>query len=253
MSPRCLYAYAMGYLIRTLTVLVAFSPAAVPQTSDVAQIDRRGESAILSVNTFSPLDAVSTKLESQFGIAVSAEDPFFLFRGDLMDISREDPTVRAGVLVPARWGFEVRFPTNPDGSPQNVRTLLESIVAEANLRSPFAYRLDEVGGAFFFVPTRTRDAQGQSVAMTPLLDRPVTIPAGVRRIHESASLIAADLSRQTGLQVSCCQSVIAGYPWGMEELMFAANNESARSVLMRLGLNHWHMRCDDKFCFIEMR
>ena len=184
---------------------------------------------------------------------MSAEDPVFQFRGDMMDISREDPSVRAGVLVPARWGFEVRFPINPDGSPQNVRALLASIVAEANLRSPFAYRLDEVGGAFFFVPTRTRDAQGRSIAMTPLLDRPVTIPAGIRRIHESAALMAADLSRQTGLQVSCCQSVIAGYPWGMEEVMFSANNEPARSVLMRLGLNHWHMRCDDKFCFIDMR
>ena len=243
----------MGYLIRTLTVLVACSSAAVPQTSDIAQIERRGDSAILSVNTFGPLDAIATKLESQFGIAVGAEDPMFQFRGDMMDISREVPRVRPGTLVPARWGFEVRFPTNPDGSPQDVRALLESIVAEANLRSPFAYRLDERGGAFFFVPTRTHDAQGQSVAMTPLLDRPVTIPAGVRRIHESASLMAADLSRQTGLQVSCCQSVIAGYPWGMEELMFSANNEPARSVLMRLGMNHWHMRCDDKFCFIEMR
>jgi hypothetical protein len=86
-----------------------------------------------------------------------------------------------------------------------------------------------------------------------LLDRLVTIPPGVRRINESASLMAADLSRQTGLRVSCCQSAIAGYPWGMEEVMFAANNEPARSVLRRLGLNHWHVRCDEKFCFIDMR
>ncbi len=35
--------------------------------------------------------------------------------------------------------------------------------------------------------------------------------------------------------------------------MFAASNEPARSVLRRLGLNRWHMRCDEKFCFIEMR
>jgi hypothetical protein len=244
---------AMGYLIRTLTVLVAVSPAAVPQTSDVAQIERRGDSAVLSVNTFRPLDAIATQLESQFGIAVSAEDPVFQFRGDMMDISLEVPRVRPGTLVPARWGFEMRIPLNSGGSPQNVRELLADIVAEANLRSPFAYRLDEFGGAFFFVPTRTRDAQGRSIAMTPMLDRPVTIPAGVRRIHESASLMAADLSRQTGLRVSCCQSAIAGYPWGMEEVMFAANNEPARSVLGRLGLNHWHMRCDDKFCFIDMR
>ena len=244
---------AMRYPIRMLTILVAISPAAVPQTSDVAQIERHGDYAVLSVNTFRPLDAIATRLESQLGIAVSAEDPVFQFRGDMMDISLEVPRVRSGTLVPARWGFEVRFPVNPDGSPQNVRELLAGIVAEANLRSPFAYRVDEVSGAFFFVPTRTRDAQGRSIAMTPMLDWPVTIPAGVRPIHESASLMAAGLSQQTGLRVSCCQSVIAGYPWGMEEVMFAANHEPARSVLRRLGLNHWHMRCDDKFCFIDMR
>ena len=243
----------MGYLLRTLTVLVAISPAAAPQTSEVAQIERHDDSAVLSVNTFRPLDAIATKLESQFGIAVSAEDPVFQFRGDMMDISLEVSRVRPGTLVPARWGFEMRIPLNSGGSPQNVRELLAAVAAEANLRSPFGYRLDEFGGAFFFVPTRTRDAEGRSIAMTPLLDRPVTIPPGIRRINESAALRAGDLLRQTGLRVSCCQSAIAGYPWGMEEVMFAANNEPARSVLRRLGLNHWHMRCDDKFCFIDMR
>jgi hypothetical protein len=243
----------MRYLVRIFTMLAAISSAATPQTSDVAQIERRGDSAVLSVHTFRPLDAIATALHSQFGIAVSAEDPMFQFRGDMMDISLEVPKVRPGVLVPARWRFEVRFPVNPDGSPRNVRELLAGIVAEANLRSPFSYRLDEVAGVFNFVPTRTRDAQGRSIAMTPLLDRLVNIPPGIRRIHESAALMAADLSRQTGLQVSCCQSVIAGYPWGMEEIMFAANNEPARSVLRRMGLNLWHARCDEKYCFIDMR
>jgi len=246
-------ATAMGHLIRTLTVILAIAPVAVPQTSDVARIDRQGDSAVLSVNTFRPLDAIATELESQFGITVSAEDPAFQFRGDMMDISLEDPRLRSGTLVPARWGFEVQFPVNPDGSPKNVQNLLASIVREANARSPFAYRLDETGGAFFFVPTRTRDAQGRSIPMTPLLDRLVTIPPGLMRINEGAALMAAELSRQTGLRVSCCQSFVAGYPWGMEQIMFAAGNEPARSILRRLGLNHWHVRCDEKFCFINMR
>jgi hypothetical protein len=65
----------MGLLMRTLTVLVALSPAAAPQTPDVAHVERSGDSAVLSVHTFRPLDAVATALESQLGIAVSAEDP----------------------------------------------------------------------------------------------------------------------------------------------------------------------------------
>src|SRR5215469_4448483 len=122
----------MVYLIRTLTIFVAITPVAVPQTSDLAQIERRGDSAVLSVNTFRPLDAIAAELELRFGIAVSAEDPLFQFRGDMMDISVEVPRVRPGTLVPARWGFEVPFPVNPDSSLQNVRELLAGIVAEAN-------------------------------------------------------------------------------------------------------------------------
>jgi hypothetical protein len=108
----------MGYLIRTLTIFVAITPVAVAQTSDLAQIERRGDPAVLSVNS------IATELELRFGIAVSAEDPLFQFRGDMMDISVEVPRVRPGTLVPGRWGFEVPFPVNPDGSPQNVRELL---------------------------------------------------------------------------------------------------------------------------------
>lgn len=155
--------------------------------------------------------------------------------------------------IPARWGFEVQFPVTPDGSPRDARNLLRSIVTAANDQSKSAYRLDENGDAFSFVPTRTHDVQGRSIAVPPLLDRPVTIPPGVRRIHESASLMAEELSKQTGLQVNCCQSFIAGYPWGMEEVAFAANGEQARAVLRRLGLNRWHARCDEAFCFIDMR
>jgi hypothetical protein len=239
--------------MRILAALLLTSIAATAQDPDVASIERHGEVSTLSVHTFRPLDAVATALESQFGIAVGAEDPIFQFQGDMMDISLEVSKVRPGTLVPARWGFEVQFPVNADGSARDTGDLLRSIVTAANAQSGYAYRLDEDRGAFSFVPTRSHDAQGRSIAVTPLLDRLVTIPAGIRRINESAWLMAQELSRQTGLQVSCCQSFVAGYPWGMENMTFAANAEPARAVLKRLGLNHWHVRCDRAFCFIDMR
>ena len=105
-----------------------------------------------------------------------------------MDISKEEPRVRPGRSVPARWGFEVQFPIRQDGSPNSVRALLEAIVAAANARSHFMYRIDDDGTAFFFVPTQTRDRRGQTVTVTPLLDRQVTIPPSIRSLAESASL-----------------------------------------------------------------
>jgi hypothetical protein len=231
-----------------LILRAAIVPAAAPRNAEDAKIERHGDTAVISVHTFRPLDAIAEELESEFGIAVSAEDPVFQFRGDMMDISPEDPRLRAGTLVPARWGFEVTFSINPDGSPKSAQDILASIVAEANRHSDFGWRLDKMDGVYFFVPTRTHDAQGRVVAATALLDRPVTIPPGLRRINESAELLAADLSRQTGLNVSCCEGPIGGIPWGMDQMTFSADHEPARSVLLRLGLRHWHARCDMDFC-----
>jgi hypothetical protein len=241
---------AAGMLLILAAAIAAVAPAAAPSRPEEAKLERHGDSAVLSVHTFRPLDAIADTLELEFGIAVSAEDPVFQFPGDMMDISAEVPRLRPGTLVPARWGFELTFPLNPDGSPQNAQDLLTSIVAEANRHSAFGWRLDKTDGVYFFVPTRTHDAQGRLVTATPLLDRLVTIPAGLRRLNESAELMAADLSRQTGLNVSCCEGPIAGYPWGMEQTNFSADREPARSVLLRLGLRHWHVRCDMDFCGI---
>ncbi|HVV44316.1 MAG TPA: hypothetical protein VHC72_03900 [Bryobacteraceae bacterium] len=234
-----------------LVILAAILPAAAPQNAEEAKIERHGDSAVISVHTFRPLEAIADELGSEFGIPVSAEDPVFQFRGDMMDISREVPRLRPGTLAPARWGFQITFPLKPDGSPRDPQELLTGIVAEANRQSPFGWRLDKAEGVYFFVPTRTHDANGQSVAATALLDRPVTIPPGIRRINESAELMANDLSKQTGLRVSCCQGPIGGYPWGMEQMPFSADHEPARSVLLRLGLRRWHASCDLQFCFIN--
>jgi len=63
----------MKHAIRILTMLAAIAPAAVPQRAEEAKLERHGDSAVLSVHTFRPLDAVAEELESEYGIPVSAE------------------------------------------------------------------------------------------------------------------------------------------------------------------------------------
>jgi hypothetical protein len=222
--------------------LVAGLPGAAQ--SELPTIDRHGDHATLTVDMCRPLHAIATAFD------ISAEDPFYLFAGDMTDASLEISKLKPGTLVPKKHKIQVDFPINPDGSPRDLRELLKSVVDAENAQSPFAYKLHTEGG-FLFVPTRTRDAQGRSIEITPLLDRQVTIPHGTRMIRESAEMMAQELSKQTGLQVSCCQSVVAGYPWGMEYLTFEANHEAARSVLRRLGLYRWQVRCDMDVCVID--
>src|SRR4051794_33373800 len=102
---------------RTILLLVASGLAVTAQQSDLAIVERHGQDATLTVDTFRPLDAIATRLEEEFGLVVSAEDPFYLCLGDLMDISIEVPRVRNGTLVPRRRKLEVHFPVNSDGFP----------------------------------------------------------------------------------------------------------------------------------------
>lgn len=57
-----------------LVLFATLASMAAPQPSDDARVERQGNSAVLSVHTFRPLDAIAMKLGSELGVAVSAED-----------------------------------------------------------------------------------------------------------------------------------------------------------------------------------
>ena len=110
--------------------------AASAQSSDDATIVRHGDHATITANTPRPLDAVATAL------GVGYEDPFYMFRGDMMDISAEVPRLKPGTLVPKRQKIEVDFPVDANGSPRDFRDLLQRIADQPNAQSGFAYRVD---------------------------------------------------------------------------------------------------------------
>lgn len=259
----------MAKLMR-LCVTIGLLPCAFAvsaQTPEAGRIERAGDQAVLIVDAPRPVDSAAITLAQEFGIAVSVEDPPYVFRDDVKDVTSEvsrTPNPPRRVLIPKGGRLEVRFTLNSDGLPQDVPGLLRDIVAVANARLPFAYRVESDGNRFTLLPTRTRDVLGQVTEITPLMDRRVTIPAGTRSIAATAVLMADALSAQTGLRVSCCQGAGTGIPWGMTEIAFKANNEPARSVLTRLitaaspGQSrrvYWLQRCDplpSQWCFINL-
>jgi hypothetical protein len=170
-----------------------------------------------------------------------------------------------------RHAIEVRFSTSGNGHPDNAARLLRQLADAANREMPYEYRLDVSGSDYALVPTRTRNSNGDLEEVLPLLDRNVTISPGTRSIAEHAKLMADELTKQTGLRISCCQSLVAGVPWGMAEVRFEADHKPAREVLKSLILieqqansqasgrhpdyDHWVVRCagtGDPYCFIEV-
>lgn len=249
--------------MRRLCVCLAWSSGfLLAQSPELGRIERHGDRATLIVESPRPVDSAAMTVAQRFGVRINAEDPLYIYKDDV-EPSREK-RIRPGTLIPKGGRLEVDFFVRPDGSPEDIRGLLGSLVQKANAQFPFAYRLNSDGDSFELIPTRTRDAQGRSVEITPLLDRRVTIPPGTRTIAETAKLMTDALSAQTGLRVNCCQGVVAGIPWGMGSVMLEAREEPARSVLKRLIMSslqgqpnkyYWLQRCDPQpsgWCFINL-
>lgn len=210
---------------------------AIAQPPEAGRIVRNGDTATLIVDSGRPVDSAAITLAEQFGIVVSVEDPPYIYREDIKDVAAEFSRVKnlpSRMLVPKGGRLEVRFDLGAHGAPANIRALLQRVANAANAAFPFAYRIDETHGALALVPTRTRDLLGRVVEITPLMDRRVTIPLGTRTMIETARLMTDALSAQTGVHVSCCQSVVGGVPWGLPVVKFEAHDEPARSVLRRL-------------------
>jgi hypothetical protein len=238
------------------------------QTPELGRIERNGTEAILIVDGGRPVDSAASTLAEAYGIRINVEDPVYIFKDDIEDVTAtvaKGPIGNHRVLVPKGGRLEVRFSLNADGKPVDAAGVVRSLVEAANARFPFQYRLDVDGNWFTIVPTRTRDQFGQSIPAIPLMDRRVTIVAGVRPIWESAKFMADALSVQTGLQVSCCQAFVAGVPWGLGQALFSANDQSARSALKWLittargnqpAAEYWLQRCDplpSGWCFINLK
>ena len=250
---------------RLILSLLCCSAAAIAQDNpEAGRVERNGDRATLIVDGPRPVDSAAITLAQEFGMRVNAEDPPYVFKDDVTapDFSRY-PTLRRDVRIPKGGRLEVGFRIKPNGSPEDIPGLLNSLREAANAQFPFAYRLDVDGDWYSLVPTKTRDVLGRVIEITPLLDRHVTIPPGKRSIAASAQLMADALSAQTGLRVSCCQVGVAGIPWGIAEVRFEAHDEPARDVLKRLikaaagrrETEYWLQRCDplpSTWCFINV-
>ncbi|HSY31744.1 MAG TPA: hypothetical protein VLA42_07130 [Verrucomicrobiae bacterium] len=219
---------------------------------------------------------VGGMLADRYGIKVSVEAPKWAFSGDTEDVAVADPAFseqhdHIHYEVMRRHAIEVRFSTTGNGHPDDVAGLLRQLADAANREMPYEYRLDVSGDDYALVPTRTRNSKGDLEDVSPLLDRNVTISSGIRSIAEHANLMADALTKQTSWRIGCCQSLVAGVPWGMAEVRFEADHKPAREVLKSLILieqqansqgssrhpdyDHWVVRCDGTgapWCFINV-
>ncbi len=118
---------------------------AIAQSPEAGHIVRNGDTATLMVDSGRPVDLAAITLAEQYGIVVSVEDPPYIYREDIKDVTAEvsrDRTPPNRVLVPKGGRLEVTFDLGAHGAPANVRAVLQRLVDAANAAFPFAYRID---------------------------------------------------------------------------------------------------------------
>lgn len=259
--------------------LLFWSTLAAAQSSECASASRSGDEVTLRAESWDPVMVIGRELAHRYGISVSVEDPKWAFPLDTEDVAVADPKFSAErhdthYLMMKSHVLQLTFYVSRNGTPEGVPRVLRQLAEAANREMTYAYRLDEdeSEGNYALVATKAPNRAGGMVNIEPLLDHLVTIPSGTRSISLHASLMAKELSRQTGLNVSCCQAFVAGVPWGMASIPFEANDRPARDVLRELiraedkanstspirhpSFDHWMVRCDGTgapWCFIEVQ
>jgi len=264
-----------GFVFLLAGLLVTSLIGGAQSPNDCASVKENRDEVTLRAESWDPVLNIGRTLADRYGISVSVEAPKWAFPGDTEDVAVADPAFseqhdNIHYDIMKRHAIELRFSTSGNKHPDDVARLLRQVADAANREMPYGYRLDVSGGDYALVPTRTRNSNGDLEDVLPLLDRNVTIPLGTRSIAEHASLMADELSKQTGLHIGCCQALVAGVPWGMAKIRFEADNKPAREVLKWLILteqqansqasswhpnyDHWVVRCDGTgapWCFIE--
>jgi hypothetical protein len=255
-----------GSLFFFAALLVPSIPSHPSNSDDCASSRETLFETTFRAESWDPVVTLGRSLYDRYGINISVESPKWSFPFDTEDVAVADPDFSAShgnihYRVMKRHAIEVRFPTSEDGKPTDIPRLVQLVSEAANEEMPYGYRIDHFGSdAYALVPTTTKNADGHVEAAIPLLDREISIPFGKRTIMQHGDKLADELSKQSGLQVGCCQSSVGGVPWGMAEIDFGADKKPAREILRTLisleeqanqqsgsrhpSYDHWLLRCD---------
>lgn len=267
-------AFITGICIYACSLLIC-STRCIAQSSECASIAVDANEILLSASSWDPVLAIGRTLADKYGISVSIEAPKWAFPIDAEDVAVADPEYSAKhnnihYQVMRRHLVQVRVQGSKKSGPDNVAASLHQVADAANKEMPYAYRVDVNNGEYTLVPTKTRNSAGLTEEVQPLLDRHITIPEATRAISEHGRILAEQLSAQTGLHISCCQTFVAGVPWGMAKISFGADDKPAREVLNALiqleqqtntggaihpEYNHWEVSCDGTgapWCLIDV-
>jgi hypothetical protein len=237
----------------------------VAKIHEYGRIEWHGDTAQLIAGGSWPLHLAALTLSSCLGISVSAEDPRYLWLGDLLDVTApkfaaNHPNQHAYAAKPGK--VAVSFEVGRDGLPIDTTKLLEDAVDQVNEQQPWHFRLQhdvrQGHGFFVFAPTATHNESGQLIQINSWLDQRITIRPTTAPIDAISNTFAESLTSKTGYHFSCCHDFDMESVVSVKTIHFGAADQIARLVLEDLMIadpdgGSYRLVCepmDKRFCFI---
>jgi hypothetical protein len=234
---------------------------------EYGHIEWHGDTAQLIAGGSRTLHMAALTLSSCLGISVSAEDPHYIWLGDLLDVTApqwaaQHPDRHVYAAKPGKVALS--FEVGHDGQPVDTTKLLEDAVDQVNQQRPWHFRLQQdarQGHSFFtFVPTASHNESGQLEEVNSWLDDRITIPATTAPVMTIASTLAEELTSHTGYHFYCCQVLVAGQAWGSRAIRYESTDQTGRIILEDLmiadgGSTSYLQSCepmDKRWCFITV-
>lgn len=208
----------------------------------ISMFAQSATSITVQVSSPRPLADAAAQLELQTGIAINYEDTPYAFAGDTSDVTRsvmpaanQAAYPNARIIIPKGGALSISpIPTsagtNPTTTESNAINAL--IGAYSANQLPGTYMSLWQDGAFFLVPSTSRNASGSETALVPVLSVPVTIPVAERTAIDTLTAILDQVKTSSGVKVGVGSIPLTIF--ARAKVSLGANNETARSVIGRM-------------------
>jgi hypothetical protein len=204
-------------------VLSALAQPAAPQRAVSPEI----------INSPLPLEKAADLLERRYAKPVTHEAPVWRWRGDMRSIGT-DPAGR-DLTVPNAHRFVMPPGLTPDKVPVLDAALVAKVVDSYHQQEPDQprYRVAESSWGVHIIPAEARDAAGNFVPITALLDARIAIPPGTRTASEHVTAICQAVTAASGT------TLISRNDWF--DNRFAANGYRLPSIFEQTGKERPYM------------
>lgn len=187
-----------------------------PDASKFVATDQTTDREVLVVEDGRPLAKAVVELETQFGWVITYEDPPYIFKGDISDVTaivRRDldkypPGEAPRVFVPKGGKFVFHYDARLSHDP--LMLLRRLVFAYHRDIGAASFKVGKSDGAFHIIPVTVRGNSGKQVLVTPPLNVVITLSSKVRTAFEELEEICATVS-----ELAHSRLVVGTIPIGM--------------------------------------